>query len=541
MSKTERKAFRKDHYVLICTFSYILSLIFRIPLLYMIGEKGVAYFSIANEIYILAGGLFTYGLSKAVSMLIRYRIKREQYKNADRVLQGALLLASVTGIIIGVFVLLAGEWIAGQVAGVPLAGLAVCMVSFSIIFQMLTGVFRGYFEGNGSRVPSMHSVVLKSLVMIPAGLIGASLLRQYGAKVSALLKVEDYASAYGAMGAMIGILAASVLGFLHMLLLYFIYHGKAKKQTARELQKNPDKRLNILHMLIGTAVPFACYAVSFRIVPLLDGIFFVRAAKEGIDATQLWGNYYGKYLVVIGIISFLVSLAGSGQMKKIIYFMERDEFRMAREKMGALIHQTALISIPAAIFTAVLAENFLNLLFKGNNDDIVYHTAWGSIIIVLFAFSGLFADFLIRLENLMHVIFYEVIALVMHVALTLILLKNTDLSLMAVVISNIVSFIVLMVIGFLLLCRRLQYRQEWIHTFAFPVIDAAIAGIAVMLLNRLFASFAGTTIALIVSLPLGIILYMVLLIVTRAVTERELGNMAGGRILLTLGRWMRFM
>ena len=62
-----------------------------------------------------------------------------------------------------------------------------------------------------------------------------------------------------------------------------------------------------------------------------------------------------------------------------------------------------------------------------------------------------------------------------------------------------------------------------------------------MLLNRLFTSFAGTTIALVVSLPLGIVIYMVLLIVTKAVTEKELENMAGGRILLTLGRWMKLM
>lgn len=541
MARIEKKALKKDSYVLICTFSYICSLIFRIPLLYMIGEKGVAYFSIANEIYIFVGGLFTYGLSKAVYMLVRYRIKREQYKNADKVLHGALLLAAVIGVVIGILVLTAGEWVARHVIGLPLAGLAVCMVSFSLIFQLLTGVFRGYFEGNGSRIPSMHSIVLKTLIVLPTGLIGAAVFYQYGVKVSALLKVEDYAASYGAIGATIGIMVTSVLGFLHMLLLYFIYRRNVKKQDVRDLQKNQDKRLNILHMMIGTAAPFAGYAVLFRTIPLLDGIFFIKTADEGIDAAQLWGSYYGKYLVVIGIICFFVSLTGAKRINRIIYYMDREEFRMAREKMSMLVHQTALISIPAAIFTAVLSEDILNLVYKGNNNSEAILVAWGSIIIILFAFSGLFTNLLIRLNSMMYVVGYEMMALLLHIVLVILLLNNTDLSLMAVVISNIISFAVLMVIGFLLVGRRMQYRQEWIHTFAFPLVSAAVSGIVIMLLNRLISSFGGTTIALIISLPLGAIIYMILLIATKAVTERELENMSGGRILLTLGRWIKLM
>lgn len=541
MRKTKRKAFRKDQYGIICILSYICSLIFRIPLLYLIGAKGVAFFSIANEIYILTGGLFTYGLSKAVCILVKFRIKREQYKNADMVLKGALTLTAVLGVLLGVSVFAAKEWIAGQVIGLPMAGLALGVIAFSLIFQLLTGVFRGYFEGNGSKVPTMHSMILKALLLIPTGLISTTLLYRYGVKVSALLKVEDYAASYGAMGAAVGILITSAIGFLHMLVLLLIYHGKAKKQAAKDLQKNQDGRLAICHMLIGTAVSFAGYAVFFRIVPLLDGIFFIRTADEGMDAAQLWGSYYGKYLVVIGIVCFLVRLMCVGRTKRIIYYIDREELRMAREKTGILVHQAALLSIPACVFTAVFSENILDLFFQGSNDGMTFLAALGSVIIILSAFSGLFTDLLVRLDNMKIVIGYEALALTAHIVLIILLLKNTDLSLTAVVISNILFFAVLAVSGFLLLCRALQYRQEWIHTFAFPVVLAAISGIVVMLLNKFIVSFAGTTIALAVCLPLGIIIYMLLLVLTRAVPERELENMAGGGILQTLGRWMKLM
>lgn len=537
----DKKSSRKDSYIVVGIFSYVCSLILRIPLIYMIGEKGIAYFSLANEIYIAVGCLFTYGLSSAVSMLVRYRVRREQYKNAGKVLRGALTLAVVLGAVLSILFTFWGTFLARAVIKLPLAGLTICMMAPAVIFQILTGVFRGYFEGNGSRVPTMHSVLLETVVMITGGLIGAALLHKYGIKVSALLLNEDYAAAYGAMGASIGILAASIMGFLHMLLLFFLYRGNARKQAFRDSQRSQDKSFHLIHMLIGTAIPFAGYAVLYRIVPLLDGIFFVRTAGEGIDAVLLWGNYYGKYLVVTGVISLLAALPGTLQIKKVIYYVDREEFRMAREKTGQLVHQAALICIPAAVFTAVLSENLLNLLFKGNNEATATYVAFGSILIVLFGFADLFAGILLRMKRMRYVIGCEAISFAVHLVVLLILLENTGLSVMAVVISNIVSFAVLMILGFVLVVRGLQYKQEWLKTIAFTIIAAAVSGLLIMLLNRVLSPFAGTTIALVVCIPVAIIIYMLLLIVTKAVAEEELESMPLGGILLWFGRLIKFM
>ena len=537
----ERTAASKGNYFVMCTLMYVCSLIFRIPLLYMIGEKGIAFYSVAGELYVMAGCMFTYGLSEAVSSLVRYRVKRDQFKNAGKVLHEALLIAFVTGIILSALLIFTGNTFVTEVMCLPLAGLAVAYIAPAILLQILTGVFKGYFEGNGSRVPSMHSLCLKTLFLLIAGLIGASIEHKYGVKVSALLQNEDYAAAHGAKGAAIGILIASALGFLHMLLLFFMYRGNTRKYRSRDLQKSPDGGFAIFHMLIGTAAPFAAYALLFRIVPFLDGIFFVRLSKEGTDAAKVWGDYYGKYLVVIGVISLLITLFWNGQTQKIIYYMDRDELRTARSKTGVLVHQTAIITIPTAIFTAVLSENLLNLLFKGNNKDMAGLVTAGSVIIVLFAFSGLFAEILISMKKMSYVIGYEAIALIIHIILVIVLLNNTELSITAIVIGNIVFFAALTVFGFLMVSRIIQYRQEWLHTAAFTLIDGAITGLITMLLNKGISSIAGTTISLVVCLVIGIIIYMILLIVTRAVTEQELEEMPGGGILLQLGRLIKFM
>lgn len=544
MNKPERKekaASRKDSFAIISVLAYVCSLIYRIPLIYIIGEKGISYFSIANELYLLAGCILSYGLSEAVSNLVRYRIRREQFKNADKVLQGALILALAAGGILSLLLVFTGHAIAGEIIKMPLAGMAVSLMAPALVFQMLTGAFKGYFQGNGTRVPAIHSKILETLFMIISGLIGSGLLHQYGEKVSALLQNEDYAAAYGAMGASIGILTASVLCFLHMLLLFFLYHGNAKRQMSRDIQKNQDKVFRIVRMLAGASFPYILYQILVQLPVLLDVTFFFRLSEEAANSVLEWGNYYGKCVVIIGIAGALISLISLEQTRRIAYFAEREEFRTARERLGVLIHQLLLVSVPAAVFIAVFAENFLNLFFKGNNAGTASYVMWGSVIVVLYVFSIFFANMLVRLKRMKYVIGYAAVSLAVHVIAVILLLSNTALSVTAVIIGNIVFYGIMTVAGFLLISRILQYTQEWLKAAAFTIIASGITGLIVMLLNKALISLTGSTISLVICLPVGIIIYMILLIVLRGVTENELKNMALGEIMIRLGRLLHFM
>ena len=113
----EKRNSRRDYYTVVGILAYIGSLIFRIPLFYLIGEKGVGYFGIVYELYLVIGFVFAYGLSEATSALIRFRIKREQFKNAQKVLHGALLLSGILGVMLCVVLLISGNFLAEKLMG----------------------------------------------------------------------------------------------------------------------------------------------------------------------------------------------------------------------------------------------------------------------------------------------------------------------------------------------------------------------------------------------------------------------------------------
>lgn len=525
-----KRTTRKDSFIIISGISFIGMMIFRLVMDKQIGDKGMACFGSANEIYLVFAGTISFGLSEAVSSLVRYRIRREQYKSVQKVFGGAVLIAGILGAFAALSILISAQGIAENILKIPIAGLAIEMMAPSIFFFILTGVFCGYFQGNGSRVPAMHSQVLQVLFTFIGGIAGATLYKEYGTKISGLLQNEDFTNAYGAKGACIGILSASILCFLHVLMLYFIFRRNINNQLSREAQKNQDSKLYILHMILGTGGIYALYWFLFHELTLAGEIVLFHLGKGTGELVGQWGAYYAKTLAFTGIAGEAVCMICLLPVRRIVSLWEREEYRSAREKLGILIHQCAAIVIPTAVLLAVLSENLLNVIFGGDNHQAAAWTQAGSVVVVLFVFASVFTEILLKSKMISYVVGIGASAFLLNVGV-MILLVNSGMGIMALVIGSGVFYFVVAGAGFWIVVQRLQYRQEWIRTFAVTIISAAITGVIAMLLNRALETFLGSLISLLTCLAVSILIYLILLTITRAFRDEELDEMAGGFLL----------
>lgn len=542
----------KDTWMIVTQLALVLTLIFRIPLGRLAGDKGIACFGAANEIFVAVAGMFSFGLSEAAAIQIRYRMKRGQVQSADRVLRSALMAGSVVGIVCALVCVFFGYTLAEKILHLPMAGMAIVFMGPAMVFCILTGVLKGYFQGNGSRMPAMHSQVLYTLFLYVGGLLGASLAHNYGKKVSALLQNEDFAGSYAAAGASLGILAASVFCFLHLLILGLVYRNNLKKQAFREQQRSVDTGLRVFQALLGAGVMYGLYWFCFHAMPLLDQILFFSVGVreplgEGVTLSQElgrlageWGACYGKCLTLVGIVSGICGMVCLLPIKRIVTTLEREENRIAREKLGTWIHQCAAFAIPAAVFLAVLAENILNVLFKGDNKQTALWVQLGSLIVVFSVFACVFTEVLLRNRRIKYVIFAGAVALAAHIGMAVFLCSVLKLGIMGIVIAVMVFYGVVTVLGFFFICRFFQYEQEWLKSFGITVIASALAGLAAMLLNRVLLSLLGSLITLMVALSVAVLIYLLLLVVTRAFRVDEMDEMPGGRILILLSELLHY-
>ena len=198
--------------------SYMLLLLLRIPLSRVIGDEGVGLFAPAFELFVLTTLLVTYGMSNAMAGIIRYRVKRERYRNAVKVFRTAFVMNLFLGTVMALFLLFFSSWIAEILVLERLARMAVMAAAPSVFFAALVGIFRGYFNGYGMGVLTAHSQYIEKIAMFAGAILSGRAFYGYGQKVAALYQVEAHSYAYGALGAMLGVFASQVIALLHLLL-----------------------------------------------------------------------------------------------------------------------------------------------------------------------------------------------------------------------------------------------------------------------------------------------------------------------------------
>ena len=157
--------------------SRIIGLIYRIPLIGIIGDVGMDYYATAFEIYNNLLIISSYSLPLAVSKLVAADMSRGRKKNAFRIFRGALAFATLTGGLAALILFFGAE--AFTVAmKTPFSIFAVRVLIPTLVIVAVLGVLRGFFQGLGSMMPTAISQVLEQIANAIVSIWAAYVLYQ---------------------------------------------------------------------------------------------------------------------------------------------------------------------------------------------------------------------------------------------------------------------------------------------------------------------------------------------------------------------------
>ncbi len=522
--------------------SYMLLLFMRIPLSRFIGDEGVGLFAPAFEVFILTTLVTSYGMSNAVAGMIRYRIKRERFRNAKKVFRTAFSMNLVLGILMALFTLFFSSWIADVLALEHLSRMAVLAAAPSVFFASLTGIFRGYFNGCGMGALTARSQYLEKLAMLLLAILCGRAFRGYGEKVAALLQVEAHIYAFGALGAMAGVMLSQVIALLHLLLLYVIYAGALKGRPGQDNSRRVESRFEIQRMLLYNLVPLSAAAVFSNLFMLVDQRFLnycMNVTEQGDMRTAAWGAYYGKFAPLVGMGAAFSCLFVHGLTGKICSAYERGEYRDMRERLGRAVRAASMVSFPTAIYLAVLAKPLAACCYGRSASRASVLTGWlqkGTVLVVLFVFCFLFGQLLYKLRMMRELFLVAVASFGVHLAAAYFMTQRGHMGVEGLLGALILFFGIYMAGAFVLLSKRIKYRPDWIAGVVFPFGAAAVSGVIVYLLNRLLFSLAGAALTILIALPLGLFFYIFFLMLLRVIGEAQLQDMPFGFLFILIGR-----
>ena len=519
--------------------AYIICLILRIPLCNFIGVEGVGLFAPAFEIFTLVTLIFSHGISRTMSGMIRSRVKREQYKSARRIFDVSFKLSMIISVIAAIVLALGAGIISDSLILEPMSKKAVMAAAPVIILAALVNVFRGYFNGNGFGVLVVHSQYIEKITMLILSVFSGRLMYDYGLKVSALLRSDMPAYAYGALGVMVGIMISELVTLIYLLFIFAIYSGTWKKQLAQDGTRRTESSGEITGMFFSSAFPFAFIVIVFNSFMLIDQRFFNYCMNRlEFDSARagLWGAYYGKSAVIIGIGAALVCLTVYGHVGRIANAYEKEEYRLMRDRIGSAVKTLCVFAIPIVVFVAVMAEAFINGLYLGENEAAISLTRQGCVIIFFYAAAYLFGQIMLKVRMAKEFFISLVVSFVLHIAALFLMLRVTLLGAEGIVYSLIIFIGLLAVLCFIFMIRSFNYRQEFIFSILFPVLSACIAGLLVMLLKKLLLPVIGNLLTLLVSGVVAVFLYILLLMILRVIDGEEISKLPFSNLWISLGR-----
>jgi stage V sporulation protein B len=110
------------------------------------------------------------------------------------------------------------------------------------------------------------------------------------------------------------------------------------------------------------------------------------------------------------------------------------------------------------------------------------------------------------------------------------------------VICNMLYGLLVCIMNWISIGKRLNYKQEIKRTFILPAICALVMGVLADLEFEIIYSYtASYAVALLPAVVTAVIVYVVLIIMTKTVTEQELLAMPKGRSLVKLLKKIRVL
>lgn len=519
----------------------VIGLIYRSPLLSIIGLEGNGYYSTAINIYTIILLISSYSIPSAISKVIAQKLAFKEYRNVQRVFECALLYVLIVGGAASVITFVAAPaFMAKSVNSV----VALRVLAPTIFFSGFLGVFRGYFQAHGSMMHTSLSQILEQILNAAVSIGAAYLLIKSVADSD-----ETTQAVYGSAGSALGTGAGVVTALLFMFGMYMLNRKMLHKRAKYDRSGRLDSYGEIFKVIFTIVTPFilSTFIYNCSTVVNMDVYYSVLMEYKHVDSVTAhidYGIFSTQAIAVVNIPIAIASAMSSATIPGVSTTFVRKEYKKTRKQVAKAIRMTMLIAIPASVGLLLLAKPVMYFIFpqKEALDKASGLLMALSVTVVLYCLSTLTNAVLQGIGKVNTPVIHSVIALVIQVASLVALLWFTDLNLYALACANIIYSFVMCVLNQISVRKHLKYRQEYMKTFIKPFFASFVMGaVAYGVYTGLYMLLPVSRIALLVAIGIGAAVYFVIILLIGGVDEKELRSFPKGAMLVHFAKRMHLL
>ena len=519
----------------------IIGLLYNTPLVLIIKDEGFGYYDSAYAAYSIVLMISSLSIPSAVSKVMAQKIALGEYRNAHRIFKCTLIYVFGVGIIASLFVYFgAGFLVKMESAVLPLKILAP-----TIFFSGFLGAFRGFFQARHSMVQTSISQIIEQIVNA-----GISVLMAYVLYNFALDAYPGKEASFGAAGSTIGTGAGVIVSLIFMMILYFSYRKKFMIKVAEDTTHKMDSYKDIFKLILMVVTPFILSTGIYNINAFLDKSIYQiimmgsKNVKEAAVAFDL--SAFAKANKIANIPIALAAAMGIALIPRLSANVATDNFEGARAQIAKAIKVTMYVSIPAAVGIGVLAKPIMRVIFPQKES-----LQMSSIMLIILALTVVFYGLSTLTQAVLQAIgrmntpiVNALIALGIHAVLLVLALRflPSQYAIYYYGISTIVYSLILSILNGKSVAKYMNYKQECDKTFIRPTVSSVVMGILVWVVYTVLNSVLNMNfVALVVSVILGAMLYLMLTIKWKAISEDELLAIPKGHLIIKMMKKLRVL
>lgn len=405
-------------------------------------------------------------------------------------------------------------------------------------------------------MPLLVSAVLRQGFFLVFGALFGRRLTDYGNKVSNLLKNSCYSGMYGAMGVAVGILITEALVLLFLIIIYLGSDRKSDEQRSQEGLRRTESMGDTIRVFYGALWQGICTALLVLLPVVLGTASFLRRvsrldaavstlvpaidaaasaledtaplAELAADATVAgFGSLFGKCFPLCAVFVLILAARCFPVYGRLYGAIRREDVRYTRDVVSAGLHYVWTVGLYFAVTMMVMAPQLAAGFFPGREEGVDGMLRIGGVMVLLVGLVVLFSLILLAHGERYILMGMLGIWMVLVILLQNVFVKSSHYSVTGVLSGTLTATLILLA-GLVAFCFwQGRINTEYIRVLGIPLAGAGIMGLAMMLATKLLGAHMGNVAAVVVAALLGIVVYGVILVVTKNIREYEISVLYG--------------
>ncbi len=518
--------------------SKIIGMLYKSPLTTLIGRESFACFQFAQNAYFILLMIASFSIPQAVSKIMSERIAFKRYRDAQRVFKGALLYAVIAGGIAALVCIFGASILVPD--NMANARLALQMLAPTIFVSGILGVFRGYFQAYRNMLPTSISQILEQIAVATVALLASGFMVRHFANAG-----EDTLQRWSAAGATMGTGAGVCTAFLFMLFVYRVNHKTIAKKIKNDRVSVNESYRSIMKIILLIAAPIILSAFIYNVNAYINGVMYTSILGwKGVPNSLVKQNYaeYGFFMTLINIPLTLASTAPTSMMPEVSAQYAIGDLEETKRKIDQATWIAMLISIPASVGLAVLAQPVTRLIFPSTEGVAGQLMVIGVITVILNSTSNISNGVLQAIGKANIPMINAAISLGVDIVFLALVLVFTNMGIYAVVLAMVVYALVMCVLNDRALKKYLGYKNPWRSAYFVPILASIPMGIVAVIVYKLVYAVIGSNfISLIPSIVFAMVVYFVGYLVVAKPKKEDLAALPGGTRLAQAAQKLKIL